>query len=112
MLLFLFLLGVCAVGAFLVMSLIWILFWAIGIFEVPQSVRNLFGAYKRPAVCTILPEFGQQLGTVVIVNFEKTDDPDFIGWYETGNSTPVSGYVPLDISEQESMAHSHVAAPD
>jgi hypothetical protein len=112
MLLFLFLLGVCAVGGFLVMSLIWILFWAIGIFKVPPSVRNLFGAYKRPAVCTILPEFEQQSGMVVIINFEKTEDPAFVGWYETGNSTPASGYAPLDIPEQGRMAHSHVAATD
>jgi hypothetical protein len=44
MMLFLELLSICAVGGFLVTSLVWVLFWAVGVFEAPQSVKKMFGA--------------------------------------------------------------------
>lgn len=41
--LFLALLAVCLAGGFLVTSLIWLLFWLVGVFEVPEGIRNRFG---------------------------------------------------------------------
>ena len=49
--LFLVLLAACVVGSFLVTSLIWVIFWVVGVFEVPQAVKNLLAirpSMRRP----------------------------------------------------------------
>lgn len=43
MTLFLFLLAVCAAGGLLVTALIWVFFWLVGIFEIPLTIKKLFG---------------------------------------------------------------------
>lgn len=44
--LFLALLAVCSVGGFLVTSFVWLLFWLLGVFEVPEGFKNLFGTHQ------------------------------------------------------------------
>jgi len=46
MLLFLILLAACIVGGFLITSLMWILFWVVGIFEVPQGLKVLLRKFS------------------------------------------------------------------
>ncbi|HEU0048427.1 MAG TPA: hypothetical protein VFQ43_12575, partial [Nitrososphaera sp.] len=96
MTLFLILLAVCAFGGFLVTSLIWVLFWAVGVFEVPLSVTKLFRAAvtknyqnNRPNGTIFIVEFKSQAGMGGPGTFKGTEGSPYFRLYPSNSA---SGY--------------------
>lgn len=52
---FLFLAGVCVVGGFLTTSIVWVIFWITGVFEIPDPVRQALGLRGQSAAPRLKP---------------------------------------------------------
>lgn len=112
--LFIALLAVCLVGGFLVTSLIWLLFWLLGVFEVPKGLRNLFGprrAVRRFQGLRLgnVELEGQTAGTAWAHAFVRNEDP-IPRLLHDGNSAPQPLLRTEISSDKNNSASSHALA--
>jgi hypothetical protein len=112
MLTFLKLFVLCTMVGILASSLMWVLFWVVGVFELPQSVQKRFegspqlrGRAIERTVLVNLVNTGSQAGTVRIV-FPCQNENAFIELPQQVNSASSSKFKGFLIpSDKENMAN-------
>ncbi len=107
--LFLLLFAACIVGGFLATSLIWVIFWTVGVFAAPEGVRNFLGI--RPRVQqhqnVFIMEWRTQVASGRAFAFRRTQDPVFGPMCANRNSAS-QPFLRTEISpDRNNTAHAH-----